>query len=280
MELWIKIKKLIHWIFIVLFTVPYLLYIHIFYINRYAKDPRKYPVEKRYNAVRRLVLYFLKLIRVKIDKEDMSIFNKMEGKFAVISNHQSDLDPLFLIALSEKPLTFVSKKEASKFPFAGKIIKVLDGIFIDRDNVMNQFSTIKQTVLQTKSVDYGNMIIYIEGTRNKEPENDVLEYHSGTLKTITMAGVPLIPMAIYGSFRILPLNYHLHHYPVYIRIFDPIYPEEYKGKDLNEMAASLQEKTNKEVDRLRLLDISVINGASETILDKKTALKVSRRLKR
>ena len=207
--------------------------------------------------------FYMKLFRVKWDV----------GGYQKFLNSKEDA--IILLCLSEKPLCFVCKKEIQKYPFFGRIISSIDAIFIDRHNIMNQLDTIRQTVKQAKGEEFGNVVIYIEGTRNKELHKDVLEYKAGTVKTAYMSGIPILPIVTYGCFRILSIKYHLLSYPCYVRFLDPIPKEEYKDVNSVEMAAKIEKMTNEEIDRLRLLDISVLKGSKNLPCDRERALTIS-----
>lgn len=238
-----------------------ILYYHFRYMIRFAKNPQKYPFEYRYRIVRKEIRFVLKHFGVKYNLKDIESFTKRDEKCLIISNHLSDTDPLVFIAASEKPVTFVSKKETFDFPFVGKIAKALEAFSLDRQNVMNQLSEIKKIVSYLKDENKPSVIAYIEGTRNKRPETGCLEFHPGTLKIAQMANVSLLVMSTFGTFRVLDGKSISRPYPVSISFVDYINKDELKGQNTTQLAENLKLKIENEVDKLRIYDKSEIENA-------------------
>ena len=269
------IGKIFHYFYVVLIGIPFLIFCYFAYFLPFTTHKEKYSLEKRYQTIRRIMRFYMALFRVKYDVEGYQRYLNHPGKCVIFSNHQSNLDAIILMCISEKPLCYVCKKEIEKYPIFGRLISSIDAIFIDRHNIMKQLDTIRQTVKQAKGEDFGNVVIYIEGTRNRELHGDVLEYKAGTVKTAYMSGVTILPIVTYGAFRILSLNYHLSSYPCYVRFLEPITSEEYKEVNTVDMAARLEKMTNETVDKLRLLDISYLKGSKNLPCDRERALTIS-----
>lgn len=249
--------------------IPIIFY-HIFYMCRYARHPEKYPFEKRYKVARKEIRFVFKRFHVDYNLINYEEFKNLDEKCLIISNHYSLFDPLALIAASEKPLTFVCKKEVMKMPFVGKVAKAIDCFPLDRANLMNQISQIKNIVSYLKDKEKPSVLIFIEGTRNKNPGAPCLEFHPGTLKIAQMANVPLLVGAAYGSFRILDKKSHIKKYPYFFKFFKKMSVEEARSYNTTELAPILQKETNEHVDLLRNLDKDYIYNLKMS--DKKKAL--------
>ena len=270
-----KIKKAIQYIFIAIIAIPVILFYHFFFMCPYSKNPSKIPFEKRYQKARRLSSIVVKAFFSRYFTYNLDVFNKSEKQGMLVINHYSNLDPLVVCACCSKPVTFVGKVEAFSFPFVGKILKVLEAYPLDRDNVVSQFTTIKNIVSHLKDEKKPPIVVFIEGTRNKHPETPCLPFHPGTLKMAAMAGVNVYPSALYGSFRHLTLKSFLHHYPIFVNIADPITPEEVKNSDLNELAEKVRKNVDDKVNEFRKMDQCFIyrqlltnhRKALETIVD-------------
>ena len=182
-----------------------------------------------------------------------------------------------MVALHEKPITFVSKKEAFDFPFVGKILKALEAFSLDRENLMNQISQIRDMVAHLKDENKPNLVVYIEGTRNRHPEDACLSFHAGTLKIAKMAGVPIMPVQLFGTSRILTKKSYLKRYPVFVRYNEIIEYSKFDQFDSNNEAALLRKDFDKKIDELRKRDLDYIYNqkiskkrkALETIIDVK-----------
>ena len=260
-------RKFFQYVKIILIAVPVILYYHFFYMIRYSHHPEKYPLSKRYKVARKEIAFVIGLFHLDYHLEGLEKFTESKEKSLLVSNHLSFFDPLMIIIKSEKPVTFVAKKEVFKMPFVRQVAKALDVFPLDRENIMSQLSEIKKIVAYLKDETKPSVIIYIEGTRNKEPKNPCLEFHAGTLKIAQMAGCPIIVGATYGGFRALSMKSCLRKYPVYFGITSILQPEEYRKINTNDLAGILRKEVDNKVDYFRGLDIEYF---------KKTKLKPKR----
>ena len=263
-------SKFFQYVKIVLIAVPVILYYHFFYMIRYSRHPEKYPLKKRYKVARKEISFVIGLFHLDYHLEGLDKFVNSKEKCLLISNHLSFFDPLMIIINSEKPVTFVAKKEVFKMPFVKRVARAIEVFPLDRDNIMSQLGEIKKVVSYLKDPNKPSVIIYIEGTRNKNPENPCLDFHAGTLKIAQMAGTQLMVSATYGGFRALSMKSCLRRYPVYFSLIETLSNEDAKKMNTNDLAGELRKKVNAEVDRLRALDKDYIN--SMKISDKKKEL--------
>ena len=181
---------------------PLIIWNYLSWIIRYSRHPEKYSIEVRYNRVRKLVLKLLKRLNVVIKGENEYLIQDNKIKMFT-PNHQSLLDPLFLIALSEKPITFVAKIEVKKQPFVGRVMRILDGELVDRSDLRQQLGVLKKVSksLANNQISWG---IFPEGTRNKDLDNVLIgELHPGTFKIILNNDIDLVPVVIDKSYAIL-----------------------------------------------------------------------------
>ena len=251
----VKFRKAIQYIYLLIVFGLVVIFYHIFFMKRYSKHPEKYPLELRYRRLRKEIRLLFKLWKIRYHTYGWNNYVEGNNKCIFLSNHLSDVDPLILIAMSERPVTFVAKIEIKKYPFVGACLKAIDGIFIDRHNLMKQVDTIREIVQKAKDPNMPNIAIFLEGTRNKSPEKNVLEYKAGTVKTAYMAGVDIIPLTLYGTFRILSLKCHLHKYPVFFNFDRRIPKEEYKEIPNIELAKKLEDNANDIINnKLRQVD--------------------------
>ena len=109
----------------------------------------------------------------------------------VVSNHLSNLDPIYINAYISEPKKFLAKKELFKNKFVGKILKIAGGIPIDRGQI--DLSAIKASLSALKNGQ--KLVIFPEGTRNKEGE-DLQELKNGAAMLAIKAKVPVLPLHI------------------------------------------------------------------------------------
>ena len=272
-------RKFFQYIRIVLVCVPVIIYYHFRYMIKFSRHPERYSLEKRYAIARKEISFVLKRFRLDFQFSGFEKFTESKDKTLLISNHLSFFDPLMIIAQSKKPVTFVAKKEIFEMPFVKRVARAIEVFPLDRENIMTQISAIKEIVSYLKDTKKPSVIIYIEGTRNKNPENPCLDFHAGTLKIAQMAGCPIMVGATYGGFRGLTLKSYLKKYPAYFSVFEEISVEEFKKQNSNELAGILRKKVDEEVDKLRALDKEYILKSKINKKRKELEIKVDARAK-
>lgn len=137
---------------------------------------------------------------VKIKAEGLE--NIPEGACCFIGNHQGNLDIFAILASIDKPFGFIAKKEMEKLPVVPWWMKEMGCVFINRDDVRESLKAINEGAENMKNGH--SMVIFPEGTRSKSSE--VGEFKKGSLKMATKANVPIVPVAISGSSKILEEN--------------------------------------------------------------------------
>ena len=180
------------------------------WMRKYAKNPTKYPFEKRYKDVQKLLRTLSRGFNVEYHVEGLE--KLPEGNIFIACNHLSAYDPVTLICVLDRPCTFVAKKELIDKPFIGKIIKGIEGQFIDRKDLKQSLRVMMNVESDFKTRADKSWIIFPEGTRNRDPMNNLLAFHHGTFRPAVKTNTPIVPVAIYGTFRVLKrkpeIKYH------------------------------------------------------------------------
>ena len=216
-------------------------------IRKYAKHKDKYSFEDRYAFVRKLITCFFRAFRVEINSNGFDKLKSYET-YLFVSNHQAVTDALTLVYLSEKPMTFVTKKEAMKYPFVGKVCYIIDSIFIDRDNIRDAVKMVK-TCKQYLN-DGLNVAIYPEGTRTKDENYMAAEYKAGAFKSAYETKKNIAVVAIDGSYKIFSKKYKKN-FKIDIEVMDVYDFNNYESKNTVELANEIQYKTNAWLDVIR-----------------------------
>lgn len=165
-----------------------------------------------------------------------------EGSVLFVSNHQGNFDIPILLGYIEKPKAFIAKIELLKFPLIRTWMIHLKCVFMDRSDIRQSLKVINQAADHLK--EGYSMVIFPEGTRSK---NESLgEFKPGSLKLALKAGVPIVPVAIQGSYKIMEQNgFLIKPAHVEITIFAPI-PTAGLSK---EQAAELPERVRKIIEQ-------------------------------
>ena len=227
-------------------------------IKRWARHLDRYPSATRFVKIRKII----KSIQVAL-QVDLTVFGlenlPTDTNYCLVCNHMSAFDPVPFIVNSERHLTFVGKKELMKAPFIPAAMKVIEGEYIDRDDLRQSLKVMLRVEDSLKKGEKSWMI-FPEGTRIHDKLLPVQEFHHGTFRPATKAKVPIIPCAIYGSFRVLKKKPQFKKYPVSISILKPMRPEDYAGMSTAEIAVYMRNEIQREITyHLRPLDHKIMS---------------------
>jgi 1-acyl-sn-glycerol-3-phosphate acyltransferase len=121
------------------------------------------------------------------------------GPCIVVANHASYLDGPLLFAVLPPRFGFVVKKEASRIPLAGTMMRRLGHHFVNRSNRHEGASDARRIL---RAVTQGQSIAFFpEGTFGTQ--TGVARFHTGAFVTAVRAGVAVVPVAIRGTRRAL-----------------------------------------------------------------------------
>ena len=170
------------------------------WIRKYAKHKERYPIGLRFYKVQQLVRFVILKMGVKYDMTNFDDIYSGEDKKFIVCNHQSMFDCLLFLIYAKRPLTFVAKKETEKMPFVGKLLKIIDGEFFDRDNLKTQIKNVINTSKLLSENKY-DVVIFPEGTRQKEIDKGLLPLHAGSFKIPLKSKSNIVLTEIFGSYR-------------------------------------------------------------------------------
>lgn len=154
------------------------------------------------------------------------------GGAILASNHLSVLDSIYLPLMLERPVTFAAKSEyfTGTRPIerlAGAYLRATKQLSVDRAGARAAQEMLEAALgLLRQGVLFG---IYPEGTRS--PDGRLYRGRTGIGWLALHSGVPVIPVAMVGTNKILPPG---HKVPrpgrIQVRIGKPLLFEEYRDK--------------------------------------------------
>ena len=124
-----------------------------------------------------------------------------DGGVLFVSNHRSYFDILTGFGYTKKPLGFVAKYEMIHVPLLKQWMELVNCLFLNRQDIKQGLKTIIKGIDQVKS----GVSVWIcpEGGRNMNPDvTNVKEFKEGSLKIAEKGKVPVVPVAIYGTYEI------------------------------------------------------------------------------
>ncbi len=122
-----------------------------------------------------------------------------QGPCIIVANHASYVDGPLLCACLPPRFGFVVKKEASRLPVAGLVMRRLGHHFVERRNRHEGAADARRIL---RAVEQGQAVAFFpEGTIS--PVSGVQRFHNGAFAAAARAGVPVAPVAIRGTRRVL-----------------------------------------------------------------------------
>lgn len=241
---------------------PAILKAGLFTFRRWAKHIEKYPPELRGAYFRKLCRRICNALNV-----DLNFFGQenlpKEGIYFMVSNHLSAFDPLPIMIGCDKATSFVGKMELVKVPILKTAMKALEVECIDREDLRQSLKVMLKIEGDLRK-GTKNWMIFPEGTRLRDQLLPVGEFHHGTFRPAWKAKVPIVPIAIYGSYRVLKMKPQFKRYPVYVSFLKPIYPEEYADLNTSDLAEMTRNAIQKEITyHLRPLDHKTMSENKE-----------------
>lgn len=119
-----------------------------------------------------------------------------------VSNHQSNFDIPILLGCIDKPKAFIAKIELDRMPMIRTWMKHMNCVFMDRKDLRQSLQVMNEAVEYMKK-GY-SMTIFPEGTRSKGKVMG--EFRPGSLRIAVKANVPIIPVTIRGSYKLMEQN--------------------------------------------------------------------------
>ena len=138
----------------------------------------------------------------KINVSGYENIKKADGPKIFISNHLSNSDGFIIekILKDEYDPTFVAGVKLSNDPVTNLGTKVVKNISIkpnsaDKEAIMSMIKVLK---------DGENLVLFPEGTRSRT--GSMIEGKKGVLLVARMSKAKIVPISLYGTEKLLPIN--------------------------------------------------------------------------
>lgn len=140
------------------------------------------------------------------------------GNYILVSNHASGFDiPVMMNTFPHIRIMF--KKELSYVPFWGWALRWGHHIMVDRSKGTEAMKSLERAANDVRSG--GQVLLFAEGTRTRDGK--LLPFKRGAFSLAAKSGVPLVPVTINGSFRILPKgSFDIRPSKIEVVVDDPI----------------------------------------------------------
>jgi 1-acyl-sn-glycerol-3-phosphate acyltransferase len=121
-----------------------------------------------------------------------------EGPALLCSNHNGELDMFFIGYKLKRWVHYIAKEELFKIPVIGKLIELMGAFPVKRGS-----GDIRAATTVLKLLKQGHIVgIFPEGTRTRGRSNNNIKIKPGIAMFAIKSGVPIIPVAIIGNYRL------------------------------------------------------------------------------
>jgi 1-acyl-sn-glycerol-3-phosphate acyltransferase len=161
--------------------------------------------------------------------------------YVYMANHSSLIDTPALFACLPYPFKIMAKRGLFYVPFMGWHLWTSGNFPIDRGDARKTARSVRRIV---EGIQAGkSLAVFPEGSRT--PDGNLQEFKPGAFKIAMRAGVPIVPVAIRGTFALLPkTTLAPRPGPVDVFIGEPIETREYTDRQV----PALIERTRQAID--------------------------------
>ncbi|WP_106814160.1 lysophospholipid acyltransferase family protein [Microbacterium timonense] len=164
------------------------------------------------------------------------------GAYVLAPNHLSEIDPL-VVALAVWRLgrapRFMAKESLFRVPVLGWALRATGMVPVARATSAAAAKATLQAS-QTLARDGRGVIVYPEGSLTREPDLWPMRGKTGAVRLALAGGIPIIPMAQWGSQQVLPRYGKLKLWPlrrrVRVLVGDPVDLSAYEGRASSQTA--------------------------------------------
>jgi len=158
------------------------------------------------------------------------------------SNHLSYMDTPVLFARLPFQFRILAKQGLWKVPFVGWYLERSGQVPVDSRSPRSAVAGLLRGVAALKAGM--PLVLFPEGARS--PDGRLQVAHSGCAFMALRAGVPLVPLALIGTYELLPIHvYSLRPRPLMVIVGDPIPTAGLTTKDADALTERLYEEIGK-----------------------------------
>ena len=181
--------------------------------------------------------FMLRVNGIRVSPTGLDRLNPAQS-YVYVSNHLSWVDPWALVTTMPGRVRFVAKQELSRIPIFGQALRAGHHIIVDRDD---RDAAVKAYAGAAKSINEGfSAVVFAEGTRSRD--GTLGEFKKGPFVLAIVAGVPVVPVLVEGTFEILKRGALVPHAgPVRLHIGEPIPTKGLTYEDRERLAEQCRE---------------------------------------
>ena len=148
--------------------------------------------------------------------------------YIFMSNHVSNLDPPILVPLIPHRTSVLVKKELFRVPILGRAMRLASLVPVDRGNREAAIASLRAAAdVLARGIP---MTIFVEGTRSFDGR--LLPFKKGPFYLAMESGVPVVPVTLVGTRRILPKrSFSIRKGEATVVFHPPLDPRQFSDRD-------------------------------------------------
>ena len=175
---------------------------------------------------------------IDLQTENMSVLDSQE-RYILIANHSSYFDIPCLQAVVMHPLRFLAKKSLFSIPIFGWALQASGFIPIDRKDRSTAVRSFDRAAAQIRSGR--SIVVFPEEGRSRTRE--MKPFKRGAFLLALKAGIPIIPVAIHGTYDVMPPGrFSIRPGPVKLIFGEPVATEGMSVRQKDELAATMRSR--------------------------------------
>jgi 1-acyl-sn-glycerol-3-phosphate acyltransferase len=177
--------------------------------------------------------------------------NYEPGKpWVIAANHQGVLDiPVMFLAFPDLRIRFLAKQELFYIPIFGWYLLLAGHIPVSRGSLRKAIKSIEKAGERIKK-HRSTIMVFPEGTRTEDGQ--IKGFKKGAFVLAAKTGVPIVPVAIAGSFGAVNKNrWNVDPGSIHVRILKPITTQGLSYKDRDALMQSVEASITAGVQVLR-----------------------------
>ena len=212
-------------------------------VSWYAAHMEKYSEEERYALLKEIDNRAIRSGNISIEAHGQENLPEKDG-FVLYPNHQGMFDVLAIMYGCPRRISVIVKKELKKIPVLGKIFRLMNAFYIDRQDIKQSMKVILDVIREVKSGH--NYIIFAEGTRSRNG-NRLQEFKGGSFKASTKTRSPIVPVALIDSYKAFDTG-SVKQQTVSLYFLPPLYYEEYQEMTTQDIAAEVKKRIEQAIE--------------------------------
>lgn len=215
--------------------------------RRYIAETDKYTDEDRFNFACKIIDHMRRRSRTTtlcFGRENLPT----EGGYILYSNHQGKYDALGILLNHPGPCRVLWERHAASRYLAKECCGLLGGQTIDFEDIKDSIKVLRTITEQVK--EGKRFLIFPEG-RYDGNKNEMLDFKTGCFYCSLNSGAPIVPVAIYDSYKAMDTNNIFKKVTTEVHYLKPIYFEEYGNLTKSEIAALVKSRIGEKLSEIK-----------------------------